>query len=217
MHFPEEAELYGFPIRLVQDLTQKVDRSQWCSDGVLSQYLHLDLAKLRNLVDILSSDGYLTLSGALPSGYRHECLPEETEAPESIRLWHVTDLGKGLAKAFIGEPLNRADAEMLLNETLERIRTIISNPKAKLRIESVHLCGSLLNESASEFGDVDLLVRVARSKESEFHDAASLERTISRNNPHLDIMAFDNLNWPYPISPSAPTRQVLPEDHVTHD
>jgi predicted nucleotidyltransferase len=210
MHFPEDAELYGYSIRLVQDLAQKVDRSQWCSDGVLSQYLQMDLIELKGLVDHLHSDGYLSLSGPLPATYRHECLPEETTALEPLRLWHVTDLGKSLAKAFIGEPLTRAEAQSLLNGTIERIRSVMNNPRATLSIETVHLCGSLLNETSTEFGDVDILIRVARSSHSEPHDAASLERMISQGNLRLDIMVFDDLIWPYPIDRNAPTNQLLP-------
>lgn len=75
MHFSRDDVLFGYPVSVVQDLTQKVDRAQWCSDGKLADYLQIELADLRNLTDRMRDDGYLVSGGILPAGYEGEWLP----------------------------------------------------------------------------------------------------------------------------------------------
>jgi predicted nucleotidyltransferase len=210
VHFSEDTILFGRPVRVVQDLAQKVDRAQWCSDGVLAGYLQIDLEVLQGLVDAMRDAGYLTPGGMLPPGYHGEWLEEEEASPESMRLWHLTDDGKSLAKAFIGEPFNRESAEAHLSAALARIEFAMNDPDAILTIETVHLCGSLLNPTKTEFGDVDVLVRVARSRDNPLDSAGALERQIAAEDPHLDIMVYDDLNWPYPIPAGAAVTQLLP-------
>jgi hypothetical protein len=209
VHFPEDKVLLGRPVRLVQDLAQKVDRSQWCSDGVLAEYLQIDLEDLRGLVEAMGDAGYLTPGGMLPPGYHGEWLKEE-ESPESMRLWHLTNDGKSLAKAFIGEPLNRDAAETHLSTALARIESVMNDPDAILTIQTVHLCGSLLNSTKTEFGDVDVLVRVTRSRDNPLDSGGALERQIAAGDPHLDIMVYDDLNWPYPIAVGSAVIQLIP-------
>jgi hypothetical protein len=39
---------------------------------------------------------------------------------------------------------------------------------------------------------------------------SALERQIAAEDPHLDIMVYDDLNWPYPIPAGAAVTQLLP-------
>lgn len=134
-----------------------------------------------------------------------------------MRLWHLTTKGKSVSKAFIGDPLDRSGGESHLADAIARIELAMNDSRSVLKIETVDLCGSLLNPEQLEFGDVDILVRVARDAESPLHAASILERQIAAEDPHMDVMVYDGLNWPYPIAVGSATQQLLPRARMIND
>jgi len=76
-------------------------------------------------------------------------------------LWRATVAGNALAKARIGKPMRRGEAERLLAGVLTRAGQVNDDPTQVFRIESIELFGSLANSDADVVGDIDLRALVS--------------------------------------------------------
>ncbi len=83
--------------------------------------------------------------------------PGETSMPWPD-VWSVTLAGSALAKARIGQPMQRAKAEALLAEVLERARIANESEVWLDRVTKIVLYGSLEQTDKSHVGDVDLAI-----------------------------------------------------------
>jgi hypothetical protein len=127
-------------------------------------------------------------------------------------LWHVTDLGRRLAKAPIGEPLTRAEADQLLADILERCETINRNPRSSHEIDSVTLYGSLCDPLASEIGDVDVAVVARRRDRIDLANPSpriQLERMLRANNERADVVVTDESWSEGTVIPDGALRRVV--------
>jgi len=210
MHYPSDHVLYGHPIALVRDVARRIDAAQWCSVGIISRDLLVPIGDARSLLQYFCDEEFASVYyGVLPASHQGEWLPEEEG--ESMRLFHLTDEGKRLAKAKIGPPLSRGEVNQLIDVAMNRIRAVLANDRAAHRINRVLLCGSVLDPDAVEFGDVDLVVEAERSDRAQKHLDASLEALISNGNDRLDVMVFDKRFDVCPVKEGIPIRQLYPE------
>jgi hypothetical protein len=211
MHFPLDHLLYGHRIDLVRDAARRIDRAQWCSAGIVSRDLPVALRDAEQLLWIFHEQGLVDVYyGMLPASHSGEWLPEE--AGDSLRLFHLTNDGKRLAKAKLGPPLSRREAEVLVEQAMTRIESVIANPRASHQINEVLLCGSVLDTDAAEFGDVDLVVEGSRSDRTQKHLNAGMENFISQGNERVDVMVYDVRFDERPVDENAATRQLYPRE-----
>jgi predicted nucleotidyltransferase len=210
MHYPNDYILYGHPVALVRDVARRIDAAQWCSVGIVSRDLLVPIADTKALLQRFCDEGLVSVyHGMLPASHQGEWLPEE--AGESLLVFHLTDEGKRLAKAKIGPPLSRVEADRLVDEAMTRVRAVVANDRAAHRINRVLLCGSVLDPDAVEFGDVDLVVEAARSDRAQKYLDSSLEALISDGDDRLDVMVFDKRFDASPVGEGIAVRQLYPE------
>jgi predicted nucleotidyltransferase len=209
MHFPSGDLMFGHPVELVRDVACRIDAAQWCSAGIVSRDCSVSLDDAKTLLQRFRDDQLVSVyCGMLPSSHGGEWLEEE--AGESLRLFHLTDGGKRLAKAKIGPPLSRQEVEVLLEGAMTRIRSVIANERASHRIDRVLLCGSVLDADAVEFGDVDLIIEATRSDGTQKYLDASLEVLVAGGNDRLDVMVYDRRFDPRPVGEGNMVRQLYP-------
>lgn len=103
-----------------------------------------------DLLEILEQDGYLVVHhGLLAEGHDGAWLTDEADDP-TIRLRHLTNLGRSLAKASIGRPLTRDQAQQVLAQAMERIEALSIDSSCTHELRRVLLCGSLLSPSSDD-------------------------------------------------------------------
>lgn len=117
----------------------------WTRTEYIAHVVKVDLANAERILHQLESDGYVT----------HQT---REYAGEPELEWNTTLLGSGLAGASFLKPITRAKAETLLASVLDRAAAYNTDPDKPLWIEKISLFGSLLDEAATDFGDVDLHV-----------------------------------------------------------
>ena len=108
VHFAEGAIVCGVDVDLAKQVVKCVDSHQWCSSGAVVEELGLTAESIEPLIEALHNEGYLDepYHGMLPEGHVGTWLPAEAEH-DDLLLWHITSLGKALAKAPIGPALTR--------------------------------------------------------------------------------------------------------------
>jgi hypothetical protein len=156
-------EICGFPAVQARDAARTVDAWQWCSAGVLAGELRISPPEARALLLAMEAGGYLTrYTGLLADGHDGGWLPGEVDGPEPFLLWRTSPDGRRLAKAHTGSRMPRAVAEALLEDFLDRVRSVNRDPHATHVVESVDLSGSLADPGRREVTDVDLIVFARR-------------------------------------------------------
>lgn len=229
-------QICGFPAVQAGYAARTVDAWQWCSAGVVGRELQVSQQEAHALLLALEGGEYLTRhTGRLAAGHDGAWLPEEENGIEPLLLWHLTSLhGMQLAKAHIGSPISRATAEALLDDLLDRVRTVNRDPRATHVVESVTLYGSLVDLDRQEVTDVDLIVFTRRRQRGAEGTAdasgcssasasrwpsegrvrterAELRALLAARHDRLDVEVVDELSdnqWPLP--PGATWRRVFP-------
>jgi len=82
-----------------------------------------------------------------------------------VTFWETFDArGGALANASFLRPITRAKAESLLAGVLERARVYNADPDKPMWIDEITVFGSLLDEAATDLGDIDVhIVLTGRS------------------------------------------------------
>ncbi|MCP2264408.1 hypothetical protein ACFQHV_23690 [Promicromonospora thailandica] len=152
-------------------------------DGTRTDYIahvvKVDVAEAERLLRQLEADGYV----------RHET-PESDGEPEV--WWNTTLPGSGLAGASFLRPINRAKAESHLAGLLDRAASYNADVDKPVWIERISLFGSLLDDTATDFGDVDLHVVLEDRAE---HDAAEAALAYARASGTTFPNWIDRFFW----------------------
>ncbi|MCP2284173.1 hypothetical protein APR04_003093 [Promicromonospora umidemergens] len=151
----------------------------WTRTEYIAHVVKVDVAEADRLLHQLESGGYVT----------HQSLEYDGE-PEA--WWNTTLLGSGLAGASFLKPINRAKAEALLAGVLDRAASYNSDPGKPVWIERISLFGSLLDQGATDFGDIDLHVVLEDRAE---HDAAEAALAYARASGRTFQSWIDRLFW----------------------
>lgn len=107
-------------------------------------------------------------------------------------VWNTTLLGSALAGASFLKPITRAKAEALLAGVLDRTRQYNADSGKPMWIDKVSLFGSVLDEGATDFGDVDIHVVLAdRAKINVAEAALAYARASGRTFSSF----IDELEW----------------------
>lgn len=149
----------------------------WTRTEYIAHVVKVDVAEADRLLHQLESDGFVT---------------HQTREHDGEILWNTTLRGSGLAGASFLKPINRAKAEALLAGVLDRAASYNADPDKPVWIEKVSLFGSLLDQTATDFGDIDLHVILEDRAEHDAAEAAlAYSRASGRNFPNW----IDRLFW----------------------
>lgn len=151
----------------------------WTRTEYIAHVVKTDVAEADRLLRQLESDGYVT----------HQTREYDGE-PEV--WWNTTLLGSGLAGASFLKPINRAKAEDLLAGVLDRAASYNADPDKPVWIEKISLFGSLLDQTATDFGDIDLHVVLEDRAE---HDAAEAALAYAHASGRSFPNWIDRLFW----------------------
>lgn len=150
-------------------------------DGVITavfacRTLRVAEPKAKSLLQALARAGFLT--------------------PESDGRWRLTKDGIRLRGASAAKPLRRQTAERLLDELLERIRTLNDDPRFLARVEKAIVFGSYLS-GADRLGDVDVAIHlVPRESDHEKHREANDRRAAEESDKGRQFRSFlDQAFW----------------------
>ncbi|WP_460751592.1 nucleotidyltransferase domain-containing protein [Myceligenerans cantabricum] len=144
MRLQREAPVAGIDPGLARDLARAC-LHDWTRSAYIAHVVKADVAEAERLLGQLESEGYVARKA-------HE------RGGEAELWWNTTLRGSGLASASFLKPIIRAKAETLLAGVLDRAAAYNADPDKPLWIEKISLFGSMLNETATDFGDVDLHV-----------------------------------------------------------
>ncbi|MCP2286867.1 hypothetical protein APR04_005812 [Promicromonospora umidemergens] len=151
----------------------------WTRTEYIAHVVKVDVTEADRLLHQLESDGYV-----MQQTREYDGEPEV--------WWNTTLLGSGLAGASFLKPINRAKAEALLAGVLERAASYNADPDKPVWIERISLFGSLLDQTATDFGDIDLHVVLEDRAE---HDVAEAALAYARASGKSFPSWIDKLFW----------------------
>jgi hypothetical protein len=165
MLFRPGGQFCGVPAEMAREAARIVGSVRWCSAGVLARELGIGIEASRLLLRALEDERRLTrYDGMLPPGHDGAWLPEEEAGEDLLVLWHLRSPGgQALAKARVGSAVPRSEAENLLGQVLDRVRTVNDDLAGSHIVEHATLIGSLNDPARQEVSYVDLIVYARRS------------------------------------------------------
>lgn len=129
--------------------------SDWTLAEYVAERLHLRLDETVAALGRLQLEGFLERS-------------EQTWGGSPNPVWTTSLRGGALAQASFLKPITREKAERLLAGVVARATAYNDDAGKPIWIERLALFGSLLDDDATDFGDVDLqLVHVTRPSPDE--------------------------------------------------
>lgn len=151
----------------------------WVFTERVAYVVKVEVAEAEQLLGRLETEGYVT----------HEI--QEYDGEPGL-VWITTLRGSALAGASFLKPITREKAETLLAEVLDRATAYNADPDKPVWIERISLFGSMLDEMATDFGDVDLHVVLMDRAE---HDAAESALAYARASGRTFGNWIDRLSW----------------------
>jgi predicted nucleotidyltransferase len=149
MRIDKNEMIAGLPILKVRDWLRKVRRPYGFEVEHIAAYFNFSERKAGELMRELKQRGLIELMDGKPGeqGYHH-----------------VTMAGNALAMARAMPPITRAKAEQLLTGFLSRVVQVNSRDEFAYYVHEARVFGSYLDETAKDFGDVDIAVDVSQRK-----------------------------------------------------
>lgn len=151
----------------------------WTRSAYIAHVVKVDGAEAERLLNQLESEGYVARKA-------------RERGSDAELWWNATLRGSGLASASFLKPIIRAKAETLLAGVLDRAAAYNADPDKPLWIEKISLFGSLLDETATDFGDIDLHVAL---KDRAEHDAAEAAVAYARASGRTFGSYIDEIFW----------------------
>lgn len=122
-------------------LRQSAERDPWTGKDV-EKGLGVNAATAKTVLATLQISGYIEAAGT--GKYR------------------ITDAGKAMAKVKAGRPVKRATAQQKLDEFMDRLRAVNTDPHYLYKVEKAVLFGPFLtNKEREQIKDVDIAIQLA--------------------------------------------------------
>ena len=147
MRLKRGAEVAGIEPGLARDVARAC-RDDWRFPEYVAERVHLPLQEASALLERLEAEGFLERG-------------EEKWDGALEPVWTTAVRGGALAQASFLKPITRESAEGLLAGVVERAATYNEDPGKPIWVERLVLFGSLLDEEAVDFGDVDIQLTYA--------------------------------------------------------
>lgn len=163
MLISREDVIAGMPSVRARDLMRAI-RDSAVSLGGLAGFLIEPDEQAPDVVRCLAEEGYLC---RVEPEERGRFFYDVGEIPpggtfEDLDYWGTTVAGNALAKARIGKPMSRQKAVKIVDDFIDRVKTINSDPDSLFAVHRVELFGSYANPDRHEVGDVDARVLLER-------------------------------------------------------
>jgi predicted nucleotidyltransferase len=136
-------QIAGFPVLEIRRLF-RVSENGLLDEHRAADRLKISLSRARKLIRDLHKLGYIEKVKEGSFGYQG---------------WNLTIKGNALKLASAAKPLTRKTADKKLEEFLQRVHEIRSNPNYIFKVKSVHVFGSYLHEKV-RLGDIDLAIEL---------------------------------------------------------
>jgi hypothetical protein len=190
MNINSKDNMFGLPILLVREvLRQAVKGRLWGNsrDEVIrkvAQILKQSTATAQKLIKSLLKEKYIA--------WKKENFPEyiqyEIKETEKGRRF-------GIAKATA--PISRAKASELLQDLIERAKSINENPEFVFYVERIEVFGSYLTEKEL-LGDLDVGVQLSRRYNgSQFTKHNQQRIKLAKSSGRRFNNSTEELNWPF--------------------
>lgn len=127
------------------------------------------------------------------NGYIKQCDDFEGE-----RLFDVTGKGAQLCAARVGSPLPRKKADALLEQVLDRAKTL-NDAQGPIEIISILVFGSYLDDSVTQLGDLDLAIGTRQRPGSKlgtgiFRAHDGLMSKLRNRSPYLGLCGLGTVH-----------------------
>ena len=129
--------------------------------NALKEYFNLSTKEANTLIKILLEENYIA-----------KC---EEKSPFFKIDYFIDDKGFMLCAAHFIPPINRAKADIIYADFLQRVEEINKNETYLCYIEKLYLYGSYLEKTKDTFGDIDIAYTIKR-KEQDFDKYEKLRR-----------------------------------------
>ena len=145
--FSRGEELFGYNVSALRIFTGYV------SSGLIPPKSTMDKLSIktnkdyRKVINTLIDNGYIVSEKTIVNSSNPGCL---IESP-----YLITNKGKELCRARCVKRMNRAQADKLFNEILERVKEVNNNPYYLYKVNKVVLFGSYITDK-EDFGDIDI-------------------------------------------------------------
>ena len=151
MHIDVSATISGINIMVVRSFLRKSGRVEKWRMEFISSSLKINEEQAMDLLTELEKKSYI----------------EKDQLDYGEQYWHNTVSGNALGGASAAKPYKRKTAEKALDEFMERVHKVNTDPYYLYKITKVILFGSYLTQ-VPEVNDVDVAVEVApKEKDSE--------------------------------------------------
>jgi hypothetical protein len=124
----------------------------------------------------------------------------EKVEPKTVNVewgFELTSRGEAFASASAAKPVFRKTADSLLQQFMERLDSVNSNPDYAYGVESAVLFGNMLSE-VERLGDVDIAIELLPkvAEEAEFRKWCDRRRDAAREQGSHFRSTFDWIFWP---------------------
>ena len=190
MNINSKDMMFGLPILKVREvLRQAVKGRLWGSSKkeVIIKVAHIikqSTETAQKLIAQLSKENYIVW--------------EKEKFPEYIQFELTeTDKGRRFSMAKATSPISREKADHLLNELIERAKTINKNSELVFIVERIDVFGSYLTEKKF-LGDLDVGIKLVRRYKGDQFTSQNQQRIkMAKSNGRRFNNSTDELNWPF--------------------
>jgi predicted nucleotidyltransferase len=190
MNLNPKETMFGLPILKVRDVLNHTMKERLWGDSrkkvieKVAQILKQPTAIAMELINQLSNENYIVW--------------EKKKFPDEIQYeLTATEKGRrfGIAKATA--PITRAKASDLLQDLIERAKSINENPEFVFFVERIEVFGSYLTDKEL-LGDLDVGVKLERKYHGEQFTEHNQHRIeIAKSAGRTFNNSTDQINWPY--------------------
>jgi predicted nucleotidyltransferase len=145
MRIGKNENINDIPLIKIRNYFQKI-RLIGISRANIRKYFSLDIKSANCLIKELLKNNFI----------------ENTLDKKGEIEYQLTTKGQGLCVARSVPPLNRAKADKLFNEFMQRVDDVNNNDYYLCKVEKVLLFGSYLNPDSVDFGDIDVAIELKR-------------------------------------------------------
>lgn len=160
------------------------------SVNALAEKFELDEAEGKVLINDLVKEGLIEISTS--PGSDEVVAKFEADAPDVV-LWRPTISGVALAKARVGVPMSRQNAQELLDGVLSRADEVNASDDWLHWVVEILLYGSFAADADGPVGDIDLAVSLSRRyRDAEYRRLQDemIERDGASPTSLVDLMGY---------------------------
>lgn len=145
MRIGKNEKINNIPVVKIRDYFQKIRRIG-ISKTDIRNHFNLSVESTSHLINELLKRGFI-----------------EDALDKKLGIdYQLTTNGQSLCVARSVSPLNKAKADKVFNEFMQRVEEINNNDYYLLKVEKVLLFGSYLNPDNEDFGDIDVAIELKR-------------------------------------------------------